>query len=156
MPRPVSAPLAFVASLATAFAALAAPAPAVAATARPACPLLGVETLSSLLGKKITTTRKSAEDASHYTACRYAVDAGSKDDINLEVYWQFAKMTYDGYCNQTDAVPVKGLGEAACMTRDTLNVLKGETVLRVRMILLPMDKAQGKAVEIAKAVLPKL
>lgn len=153
MSRSVTASLA-IATMAAAL--LATPAPATAAAARPACPLLAVDTLSTLLGKKITVTRKAPEDAAHYTACRYAVDAGSRDDVNLEVYWQFAKMTYDGYCKTSDATPVKGLGEAACMTHDTINVLKGETVLRVRMILTPIGQAQGKAVEIAKVVLPKL
>lgn len=153
MSRSVTAAIAIAA---TATALLATPAPAMAAAARPACPLLAVDTLSKLLGKKITITRKAPEDADHYTACRYAVDAGSRDDVNLEVYWQFAKTTYEGYCKTSYATPVKGLGEAACMTHDTLNVLKGETVLRVRMILTPIAQAQGKAVEIAKVVLPKL
>jgi hypothetical protein len=130
-------------------------APAVMAQARPACPLLATAEAARLVGKPVGAQKESTMGAAHYTACRYTADDKTPAAvIDLEVYWQFAKMTFDGYCKGAETVA--GVGDAACASIDTVSVLKGRTVLRVRVPGMASPAWRTKGVDVAKAVLPKL
>jgi len=136
---------------------LAMPAAAQAADARPACPLLGSEAASRAVGVRVAEGKASPYDTSVSTLCTYArADGkGSSTLLTTEVYWQFARMTYDNYCKQQGVQDVPGLGEGACLSSDHLNVLQGDKVLRVRIHQGgPVPRTQ--LIETAKAVLPRL
>jgi len=51
---------------------------------------------------------------------------------------------------------VAGVGDASCASIDTVNVLEGQTVLRVRVPGMATPAWRTKGVDVAKAVLPKL
>jgi hypothetical protein len=130
-------------------------APAAFAQARPACPLLSTADAARLVGKPVGAQKESTMGAAHYTACRYTADDKSPAAvIDVEVYWQFAKMTFDGYCKGAETVT--GVGDAACAAIDTVNVLKGQSVLRVRVPGMASPAWRTKGLDVAKAVLPKL
>ena len=130
-------------------------APAVLSQARPACSLLSTADATRLVGKPVGAQKESTMGAAHYTACRYTVDDKTPGAVvDVEVYWQFAKPTFDGYCRGAETVA--GVGDAACAAIDTVNVLKGPVVLRVRVPGMASPAWRAKGLDVAKAVLPKL
>jgi hypothetical protein len=130
------------------------------AQARPACPLLSSEAATRTVGVRVAEGQASPHDTAVSTLCNYArADGGGKGTLlTIEVYWQFARMTYDNLCKQPgthDAQKVPGLGQASCITGDHLNVLQGPRVLRVR-IHQSGPVPRERLIATAKAVLPGL
>ena len=136
---------------------LAMPAAARAADARPACPLLSSEAASRAVGVQVAEGKASPYDTAVSTLCTYARADGKSSGtlLTTEVYWQFARMTYDNYCKEQGVQDVPGLGQGACLSSNHLNVLQGDKVLRVR-IHHGGPTPRTQLIETARAVLPKL
>ena len=106
-----------------------------ASRARPACALLTNADVARLVGKPVGVQKESSMGAAHVTACRNTADEKTTAAV---------------------ADVVQGVGDAACASIDTVNVLKGQTVQRVRVPGMPSPAWRTKTRDVAKSVLPKL
>ena len=127
------------------------------ATAKPACPFLPGDVAARAIGKPLAQGKPSSYDTSHFTSCLYSArDKGGATLLTTEVYWQFARMTYDNYCRGAGVDTVADLGQGACMASDYINVMNGDTLLRVRIHLPDSPKRRAQLIDTARAILSRL
>ena len=127
------------------------------AAAKPACPLLSSDVASRTIGKPLAQGKASSYDTSHFTSCLYSTRAkGGATLLTTEVYWEFARMTYDNYCRGAGIDKVADLGQGACIAADYINVLNGDTLLRVRINVPDSPKRRSQLIDAARAILPRL